>query len=131
MQKTEAIIQRALIHWLRVTLSLSEGELKIAASQNENSRHATVLGTDIGEPDLRLSLRHNDVYYILYLELKTKKARLRNGNIAAGALQQSQIDWNKNFDENYACDNCQRDIACGFEEAKKIILVWLNRFYVV
>lgn len=91
-------------------------KVKVAASQNENSRHATHLGTDIGEPDLRLSARAGGVYYMYYLELKTTKGRLR----------ESQTEWADDFNQNFACNNASCDVAYGFQEAKDKIIAWID-----
>ncbi len=107
-------------------MKLSPFELKIATSQNENSRHAVDLGMDVGETDIRLSARRNYILYMLFLELKTKGKRLKNGQLAKGALKESQIEWNENFDANFKSKNACRDIACGFLEAKQKILQWLD-----
>ena len=90
-------------------------DLKVATSQNENSRHAVDLGMDVGEPDVRCITIKDDVAHIFYLELKKKK----------GALIPSQIEWNKDFDENFKCSNWNRDVAYGLMEAKEKILNWL------
>ena len=52
-------------------------EVKLAASQNENSRHAVDFGMDVGEPDLRLYCRPGDILHMFYLELKKKKTERR------------------------------------------------------
>ena len=105
--RSEAAIQRAFIHWMR----LQYPKVKIAASQNENSRHAVGQGMDVGEPDLRLLWKCKDgVTHLHYLELKSKK----------GSLQPSQIKWNADFDANYASANCMRSVAYGFDEAKAL-----------
>ena len=91
-------------------------EVKLAASQNENSRHAVDLGMDVGEPDLRFYCRPGDILHMFYLELKKKK----------GKLSESQIEWNVDFDANYAGVNATRAVAYGFLEAREKIISWLN-----
>lgn len=91
-------------------------EVKLAASQNENSRHAVDLGMDVGEPDLRLYCRPDDILHMFYLELKKKK----------GKISESQIEWNGDFDANYAAINARRDVAYGFLEAREKIINWLS-----
>lgn len=100
----EAAIQRALVYWVKEHYP----QVKIAASQNENSRHAINMGMDIGEPDLRLLFRREEVTFLYYLELKSRK----------GKLKPSQVKWNRDFDDHYASPNCKRDVAYGFEDAK-------------
>ena len=95
---------------------ISPIKIKVAASQNENSRHCTDMGTDIGEPDLRLSARVRGIYHIYYLELKK----------TTGSLRESQDDWNADFDVNFLCYNARRDVAYGFQEAKGKIVEWIN-----
>lgn len=97
--------------------SNSSLQIKAAASQNENSRHATHLGTDIGEPDLRISATVRGTYYILYLELKKKK----------GTLRDSQIEWGERFDAHFACHNAERYVAYGYEDAKNAIDSWIKK----
>lgn len=103
VKRVEAAIQRAVIAYIRKRFP----HVKIAASQNENSRHAASQGMDIGEPDLRLLWRTGGVTHLLYLELKTKKGR----------LSPSQIAWNADFDANYSSDNCTRAVAYGLDDA--------------
>lgn len=71
---------------------------------------------DVGEPDLRISATVRSTYHILFLELKTKN----------GELKQSQIEWNAEFDENFAAFNCKRDVAYGYIDAQNKIKDWLN-----
>lgn len=75
------------------------------------------MGMDIGEPDFRLYARRNSILYILFLELKKKD----------GKLSQSQKTWNEDFDINFAASNTTRCVAYGFDEAKNIIVDWLNK----
>lgn len=91
-------------------------EVKLAASQNENSRHAVDLGMDVGEPDLRLYCRPIDTLQMFYLELKKTNGR----------LSESQLKWNSDFDANYAAINARRDVAYGFLEAREKIINWLS-----
>lgn len=109
-RNVEASIQRAFVSWLQK----NHPEIKVAASQNENSRHATHLGTDVGEPDIRLCKRVGNTAHFLYLELKTSK----------GKLGENQIKWNADFDANWRCDNFKRDVAYGFAEAIEAVAAW-------
>lgn len=93
--------------------------IRIAASQNENSRHAMHLGTDAGEPDIRLMTRPKDITHHFYLELKTKKGKLRS----------TQEQWNQEFDKFYASDNCKRDVAYGLIDAKYMVDKWIRSLY--
>ena len=112
-KNAEAAIQRELVRYLaRTQFSF---EIKVAASQNENSRHAVNQGMDKGEPDLRLAVRVDDTAHFFFLELKT----------LTGTLIPSQIEWNADFDENYASSNWSRDVAYGLVEAKEKINNWL------
>jgi len=97
----------------RMKLSFS---VKIAASQNENSRHAVDMGMDVGEPDLRLYARVNNILYMFYLELKKLK----------GTMRDSQIDWAKDYNENYKSDNTHYNVAYGFNDAKEKITKWID-----
>lgn len=112
MVAIEKAIQKALIFWIKDNYPM----IKIATSQNENSRHAVDLGMDIGEPDIRLLYRQGDITYLLYLELKKKKGR----------LLKSQKEWNVDFDLNYQSQNCQRTVAYGFHHAKICVAVWAS-----
>lgn len=92
--------------------------MKIASNGNENSRQFVDMGMDVGDTDLRLSYRgSNNIYTMLYLELKKKK----------GKLLPSQIEWNEDFDRNYVSSNCQRAVAYGYEEAQRIIADWFAK----
>lgn len=106
----ERAIQKALVDWIANTYPM----IKVAASQNENSRHAVDLGMDVGEPDIRLLIRVGKIAYLHYLELKKTKGR----------LNPSQISWNADFDENYLSDNCTRSVAFGFSQAKEWVTQW-------
>jgi hypothetical protein len=110
MLKVERAIQKALVHWLKTDLP----QIKVAASQNEDSFHNTDLGMDVGEPDLRLLFRSEGVTHLYYVELKKKK----------GKLHASQIKWNADFDKNYASSNCMRDVAYGYVDAQIKIRTW-------
>lgn len=103
------------MRWICKEIS-SPFEIKVAASQNENSRHAVDLGMDVGEPDLRLSTRVNGIYHIFYLELKKTK----------GKLSPDQIKWNNRFDVWFASYNAKRDVAYGLVEAKEKIISWVE-----
>lgn len=92
-----------------------------AANFNEFARHNADMGMDKGSPDLRLESIHDNITYILYLELKTKK----------GKLSKDQIKWNENFDKNRASSNCKRAVAFGFDDAKKIITDWQNNLLTI
>lgn len=76
------------------------------------------MGMDVGEPDLRLSIRYNGVYHMFYLELKKKKGR----------ISPSQEDWRDDFRKNFECENVKWDIAYGLQEAQDKIVGWLNSF---
>ena len=91
-------------------------ELHISAPQNENSRHATDLGMDVGRPDLEFAARVNDIYYVFFLELKKKD----------GKLSPSQITWNERFDAHFACGNVCRDVAYGLQQAKDKFIGWVK-----
>ncbi len=110
-----------MIIWLRDYLTTSQYpfKVKIAASQNENSRHAVDLGMDVGEPDLRLSLTKDDIYYIFFLELKTK----------TGKLQESQKDWFADYEENFKASNTHYAVAYGYTQAQELIINWLASAY--
>jgi hypothetical protein len=99
----------------------SSFKIKICAPQNEDSRHKADLGMDIGTTDLHLSARVCGVYHMFYLELKTKK----------GKPSPTQVDWMEDFDKNFACMNAKRDIAYGFDEAKKAIDNWIEYLYTI
>ena len=71
---------------------------------------------DVGEPDLRLSLTKNDIYYIFFLELKTKK----------GTLQESQKDWFSDYEANFKASNTHYAVAYGYTEAQQLIINWLS-----
>lgn len=101
------------IYLAKIKLSF---KIKLAASQNENSRHAVDMGMDVGEPDLRLYARINNILYMFYLELKKKK----------GTMRESQTDWAKDYDENYKSDNTHYDVAYGFLEAREKIIKWIK-----
>jgi len=90
-------------------------KIKVAANFNEHAREHKAMGMDVGSPDLRLSYRLNGDYRVLYLELKKKK----------GKLSPDQIEWNADFDANFASWNCQRAVAYGYEQAIEIINSWL------
>lgn len=75
------------------------------------------MGVDVGCPDLILRQKRKNITHLFFLELKKKD----------GKLMQSQIDWNKDFDENYAADNCTRDVAYGYDEAIEKINAWIKR----
>ena len=111
-KNVEASIQRAFVLYLKKEFP----DIKISASQNENSRHAVDLGMDVGEPDIRLCKRIGDITYFLYLELKTSK----------GTLRDSQIKWNADFDANWECKNFTRDVAYGFADARDAVKCWLD-----
>lgn len=104
-----------MVTYLKVTLS--HFKIKVCAPLNENSRHMLDMGVDVGCTDLALGMRVGRVYHMLYLELKTKD----------GDLHESQIDWNKEFDEHYASDNCVRDVAYGYLHGVDIINRWIER----
>lgn len=111
-RNVEGAIQRSLVQWVKKTYPF----IKLAASQNENSRHATGMGMDIGEPDIRLCAKGADgVAYFHYLELKTSK----------GKLGDNQIKWNVDFDANWQSRNFTRSAAYGFAEARQQIENWL------
>jgi len=74
------------------------------------------MGMDVGTTDLQLSARVESIYYMFYLELKTKD----------GELRESQIEWMDDFDKNFKCDNATRDVAYGFSEAKEKIIAWAD-----
>src|SRR5690348_6725880 len=107
--KVEAAIQRALVQWMR--LEMTQFPIKIASNNNEHARNYINMGVDVGSPDLLITWRKNDIAHMFYLELKTKK----------GKLSKSQVEWNEDFDKNFACNNCQRAVAYGFSDAKKIV----------
>lgn len=90
--------------------------IKIAANNNEHARHHVGMGVDIGSTDLTLSKRIKNITHFLYLELKTMD----------GELSPSQIKWNEDFDDNFKSSNCIRDVAYGFNEAKRIINDWIT-----
>lgn len=98
-------------------MTRSPFKVKVAASQNENSRHTTGMGTDVGEPDLRLAARVRGVPFFFYLELKTKRGR----------LNPNQKNWNADFDENFACDTWERAVGFGYDESKQLIDNWLDK----
>jgi len=106
------------VRWLKTYLKTISFhfELGISAAQNENSRHATDMGMDVGQPDLQLYIRINDLQYTFWLELKKKK----------GKLKPSQIEWNARFDIHFKAKNNQRDVAYGFEEAKAKCIAWFD-----
>jgi len=58
-----------------------------------------------------LTLRHNNITHLFYLELKTKK----------GNLSPAQKKWNADFDINHKSRNCQRSVAYVFLDAKRAI----------
>jgi hypothetical protein len=91
-------------------------EVALSAPQNENSRHLTDMGTDIGEPDLHLTATVNGIFYIFYLELKTLD----------GTFRKSQIKWNERFDKHFIAKNASRDVAYGYLEARIKIKSWLK-----
>lgn len=110
-----------MIHWLRSEMMLSRFDLHISANLNENSHHCVDMGIDVGRTDLEFGKRVRGTYHILFLELKTKKRKTEKN----GGLRDSQIDWNAEFDKDFASDNATRAIAYGFDEAKTIVLAWL------
>ena len=110
----EATIQRHLIRWL-MTLSFSD-PIAWASNNNEYARHAVDMGVEVGSPDLTLRQKRGDITHFLYLELKTQK----------GKLSPAQKKWNNDFDAHYASSNCTRAVAYGFNDAKDIILRWLE-----
>lgn len=107
MKRTEASIQRNLVKWIKETYP----NVKVIAAQNENSRHATEQGTDVGLPDLILMWRVDDILEVFFLELKTKKGR----------LQPSQKEWAADYAKRFISENTHYDVAYGFSEAKKKI----------
>ncbi len=52
----------------------------------------------------------------------SKKTKQTVANLIPG---QSQIDWNKDFDANYASTNCTRDVAYGYLDAQNKIKKWI------
>ena len=114
-KNVEASIQRALVAWLKQ----QHPNVKVAASQNENSRHATGMGMDIGEPDIRLCKRVGNTAHFLYLELKSSK----------GTLGDNQIKWNVDFDSNWRCNNFKRDVAYGLADARDAIIAWVDSIH--
>ena len=104
MNRIEAAISSALIHWVKETYP----EIIITATANEKSYKETRQIGSLGIPDLILfDLRDGRV---LFLELKKKK----------GKLLPSQITWNAKFDTCHP-PNFSRAVAYGFLEAKRII----------
>ena len=91
-------------------------DVKVSSSQNENSRYHSNMGMDVGQPDLVFMVRSDDVLHILFLELKTKKGKLR----------ESQKLWNDDFDKNFLSKNATRDVAYGFSEAQEKIKGFLS-----
>lgn len=98
---------------------LCSSKIGVAANNNEHARHHVDLGVDVGSTDLLLRTKRGKLTYFLYLELKKTK---KNG----GRLSQDQIDWNEDFDANYASENCSRAVAYGLQEAKDAIINWIE-----
>ena len=111
----ERAIQKALVSYLRTKYHGSN--LKIAANNNEHARHAVDLGVDVGSADLTLSTRVGNITHFLYLEIKKTKGRLKP----------AQIEWNTDFDANFAADNCERAVGYGLAECREIIDNWMNK----
>jgi len=103
MAQIEKAIQAALIAWVKAT----HPTIIITTTANERSFKETSQIGSLGIPDLILfSLRG-----VLLLELKTTK----------GKLNKNQIKWNAGFDKMIFYYPCDRAVAHGFIEAKKII----------
>lgn len=117
MKKVERAIQNALLHWLKT----DHPEVMATATDNENNYKDTSAIGCKGITDLLLFRKRNNLLDIFFLELKTKQKGSR--------LNDNQIAWNIDFDENYAAENAHRDVAIGFADAKEKILNWLGGQY--
>jgi len=111
MKKIEKAIQAALLSWLKENYPT----ILVTATLNEASYKEVRQIGSTGISDLILFAVKNDIMYILFLELKKKK----------GKLKPSQILWNVDFDARFKCSNNMRDVAYGFAEAKYIIEKWI------
>jgi len=102
-KQIEKSIQRATVDFVRNNYP----EIIIHATSNEHSydKHNDYC---LGIPDLILIHPSNG---LLLLELKT----------STGKLNKNQIQWNANFDAITFAYPCQREVAYGFAEAKRII----------
>lgn len=80
---------------------------------NENSHKHIDMGVDVGCPDLIIGIPYKGIFHLLFLELKTKKGKLRD----------TQKAWNERFDNNLIpkCSNISRAVAYGYDDAIKHI----------
>jgi hypothetical protein len=106
----EAAIQRAVVAFIADSFP----DVKVIAPMNENSRHSLPMGVDVGCPDLILLRRKDGQLFVYFLELKTKKGRLRD----------TQKDWAADYEKRFACANTYHAVAYGFSAAKQQLLDW-------
>lgn len=105
----EAAIQKALLNYLRTTPYHSD--LWVCAPMNENSHKHIDMGVDVGCTDLIIGIPHKGIFHLFFLELKTKKGKLRD----------TQKTWNERFDNEWLpkCSNISRAVAYGYDDGIK------------
>lgn len=112
MNKIEAAIQKSLIAWVKIEYP----HIIITTTANEKSYKETAQIGSLGITDLLLFMPPPKEK-VLFLELKKMK----------GKLLESQINWNKEFDNKFLPSVIySRAVAYGFIEAKHIITTWGN-----
>lgn len=107
----EAAIQRAVVHWMKE----HHPAIMMQATLNENSHHCMDMGCTAGIPDLLLFLPgpQDGLLHIFFLELKTKK----------GKLSDSQIAWALTRPRSH---NVTYGVAYGYTEAIQAIQSWVD-----
>lgn len=110
MKRVEAAIQKAVIRYVNTEM---EGVMITATANELSYTNIDQIGS-IGIPDLLLFTRDDDTMRLLFLELKSKKGKLRP----------TQKEWATKYWLDYAADNTSYGVAYGFLDAIAQITTW-------
>lgn len=116
--RIEEAIQRALVDYIKK----QHKQMVVQATLNENSRYKVDMGLSVGITDLLIFLRHKDITYIFFHELKTKSKNSK--------LRDTQVDWYKNeYVPKLQASNTHYAVSKGFAEAKKAVDGFFSTVY--